>query len=90
MVVYSYQGYHRNKAFIVTQMPLPQTLSDFWQMLYDHKSPAIVLLHDFDHPDPEHEVSQTSTADVTEPNVAEANEISIPNAGLLLAGASRT
>ena len=57
--VHFHQGYRRQRAFIVTQMPLPETIGDFWQMLYDHRSPSIVLLHDVDHSDPEHEVSPT-------------------------------
>lgn len=37
-------GFRRLKDFIVTQHPLPLTISDFWQMVWDHNSQAIVLL----------------------------------------------
>ncbi|XP_070562651.1 receptor-type tyrosine-protein phosphatase kappa-like [Ptychodera flava] len=36
----------KKKAFLVTHMPLPHTLVDFWRMVYDHKSRLIVMLND--------------------------------------------
>ena len=32
-------------------MPLPTTVADFWRMLYDYNSDAIVMLNEFDRND---------------------------------------
>lgn len=37
-------GFNHLREFILTQHPLYQTFSDFWQMVYDHNSQTIVLL----------------------------------------------
>ncbi|XP_077981809.1 receptor-type tyrosine-protein phosphatase F-like [Glandiceps talaboti] len=42
-------AYTRKDAFLVTQMPLPDTVVDFWRMVYDHKSYTIVMLNDMDN-----------------------------------------
>ncbi|XP_067124638.1 receptor-type tyrosine-protein phosphatase mu-like isoform X3 [Centruroides vittatus] len=39
-------GYKHKDAFLVTQMPLPHTIIDFWKMIYDYNSPLIVMLND--------------------------------------------
>lgn len=39
-------GYRRKDAFIVTQMPLPNTVVDFWRLVYDHNSYCIVMLNE--------------------------------------------
>ncbi|XP_013415647.1 receptor-type tyrosine-protein phosphatase kappa [Lingula anatina] len=39
-------GYRRADAFIVTQTPLPDTLVDFWRMIYDHNSATIVMVNE--------------------------------------------
>ncbi|XP_060083634.1 receptor-type tyrosine-protein phosphatase kappa-like [Ylistrum balloti] len=44
-------GYTHRDAFIVTQMPLPNTVADFWRMLYDYNSNTVVMLNDFDRND---------------------------------------
>ncbi|XP_076441421.1 receptor-type tyrosine-protein phosphatase epsilon-like [Babylonia areolata] len=44
-------GYTQKDRFLVTQMPLPNTVADFWRMLYDYNSDAIVMLNEFDRND---------------------------------------
>ncbi|XP_066298000.1 uncharacterized protein [Branchiostoma lanceolatum] len=38
-------GYKRKDAFLVTQSPLPGTVSDFWRMLSDHRSVSVIMLN---------------------------------------------
>ena len=38
------KGYHKGKAFIATQGPLPDTADDFWRMVWEQKSATIVIL----------------------------------------------
>ena len=40
------QGFQKLKEFIVTQHPLESTVSDFWQMVWDHNSQTVVVLSD--------------------------------------------
>ena len=40
----SLQGYTRKHAFIATQGPLPNTVSDFWRMVWEYKCASIVML----------------------------------------------
>ncbi|XP_033739053.1 receptor-type tyrosine-protein phosphatase alpha-like [Pecten maximus] len=43
---------HNYEGYIVTQWPLPDTAGDFWAMIYDYKSTAVVILDsDADDPD---------------------------------------
>jgi netrin-G3 ligand len=37
-------GYNRNNEYIATQGPLPDTVGDFWRMVWDYKSPTIIML----------------------------------------------
>lgn len=37
-------GFNHLREFILTQHPVYETFSDFWQMVYDHNSQTIVLL----------------------------------------------
>ncbi|XP_072173083.1 receptor-type tyrosine-protein phosphatase epsilon-like [Diadema setosum] len=38
--------------FILTQMPLPDTVVDFWSLIYDYKPTRIVMLNEFEREDP--------------------------------------
>ncbi|XP_071118953.1 receptor-type tyrosine-protein phosphatase mu-like isoform X3 [Haliotis cracherodii] len=44
-------GYRQKDAFITTQMPLPNTVADFWRLVYDHHSFCIVMLNEIDDKD---------------------------------------
>ncbi|XP_071120808.1 receptor-type tyrosine-protein phosphatase epsilon-like [Mytilus edulis] len=44
-------GYTSRDRFIVTQMPLPKTVADFWRMLYDYNSNTVIMLNEFDRND---------------------------------------
>lgn len=37
-------GYMKKKAFIGTQAPIPDTISDFWRMVWQESSLTIVML----------------------------------------------
>ena len=39
-----WQGYRQRVAFIVTQAPMENTIGDFWRMIWEQKSAAIVML----------------------------------------------
>ncbi|KAK3576165.1 hypothetical protein CHS0354_016972 [Potamilus streckersoni] len=41
-------SYLRRDAFIITQTPLPNTVVDFWRLIYDHNSYCIVMLNEID------------------------------------------
>lgn len=38
------QGYRQLRAFIATQAPLPSTVEDLWQMVWEQESRSIVAL----------------------------------------------
>ncbi|XP_052229607.1 receptor-type tyrosine-protein phosphatase alpha-like isoform X2 [Dreissena polymorpha] len=44
-------SYTQNDHYIVTQMPLPNTVADFWRLLYDYHSDTVVMLNEFDRND---------------------------------------
>ena len=49
------QGYKISKAYLLTQMPLPGTVSDFLHILYDsseHQPNAIIMLNEISDDDP--------------------------------------
>ncbi|XP_015491636.1 receptor-type tyrosine-protein phosphatase F isoform X11 [Parus major] len=37
-------GYRKQNAYIATQGPLPETLSDFWRMVWEQKTATIVMM----------------------------------------------
>ena len=37
-------GYMMRRAFIATQAPTPDTIPDFWRMIWEHESSTIVML----------------------------------------------
>nr|KAG5710302.1 hypothetical protein BaRGS_009018 [Batillaria attramentaria] len=43
--------YRRRDGLLVTQMPLPNTVTDFWRLVYDHNCHTIVMLNDIDDKD---------------------------------------
>ena len=42
------QGYKLRNAYIAAQTPLKTTVSDFWRMIWEFKSKAIVMLCNFE------------------------------------------
>ncbi|XP_071844247.1 uncharacterized protein [Apostichopus japonicus] len=45
------KSYEKKDAFITTQSPLPNTIEDFWRMIYDHKCRTVVMLNQLDGED---------------------------------------
>lgn len=37
-------GYRKQNAYIATQGPLPETLTDFWRMVWEQRSNTIVMM----------------------------------------------
>ena len=42
------QGYKLRNAYIAAQAPLQETVNDFWRMIWEFKSKAIVMLCNFE------------------------------------------
>ena len=38
------QGYNREKEYIASQGPLPDTVGDFWRLVWDYNIPSVVML----------------------------------------------
>ena len=38
------QGFNRPKEYIASQGPLPDTMGDFWRLVWDYNSPTIIML----------------------------------------------
>lgn len=47
-VACSLQSYRQPAAFIVTQHPLPNTVKDFWRLVYDYGCTSLVMLNEID------------------------------------------
>lgn len=45
------QGYWGPHAFIAAQTPLPDTMADFWSMVYQKRASAVVMLSDCEEGD---------------------------------------
>ncbi|XP_015214906.1 receptor-type tyrosine-protein phosphatase kappa isoform X7 [Lepisosteus oculatus] len=43
-----FQSYRQPAAFIVTQHPLPNTVKDFWRLVYDYGCTSVVMLNEID------------------------------------------
>lgn len=41
-------SYRQRNAFILTQSPLPTTVTDFWRMIFEHGSTSVVMLNAID------------------------------------------
>ncbi|CAM9713524.1 unnamed protein product [Lampetra planeri] len=39
-------SYHRPSAFIVTQHPLPNTVKDFWRLVFDYRCTSVIVLNE--------------------------------------------
>ena len=38
------QGYGRANAYIAAQGPMPNTIGDFWRMIWEHRLSTVVML----------------------------------------------
>ncbi len=46
MVTHILQGYSKNKAYIIAQSPMDNTVKDFWKMIVNYQVSAIVMMCD--------------------------------------------
>ncbi len=46
MVTHILQGYSKNKAYIIAQSPMDNTVIDFWKMIVNYQVSAIVMMCD--------------------------------------------
>ena len=38
------QGYGKTNAYIAAQGPMPNTIGDFWRMIWEHRLSTIIML----------------------------------------------
>lgn len=48
MILSTPQSHKQPAAFIVTQHPLPNTMGDFWRLVFDYNCSSIVMLNEMD------------------------------------------
>lgn len=48
-LLFFFQSFSAKNAFIATQYPLPETVGDFWSMVYHQKSKIVVILQEMDY-----------------------------------------
>ena len=46
------QSYKARGHYVATQMPLPNTISDFWRLVHEHNCHTIVMLNPITTEDP--------------------------------------
>ena len=46
-----FQSFKKHNYYVVTQMPLPNTQTDFWRLVYDHQLHSVVMLNELDQSD---------------------------------------
>ena len=61
----SLQGFLKRNSYIITQMPLPHTVIDFWRMVYEHGCNSIVMLNSMDDGDEVRSYSFTDYSEVS-------------------------
>ncbi|KAI0221675.1 Receptor-type tyrosine-protein phosphatase T [Lamellibrachia satsuma] len=44
-------SFRRENGYLLTQMPLPNTIVDFWRLVYDQECPTIIMLDEVDSQD---------------------------------------
>lgn len=42
------QSHKQPAAFVVTQHPLPNTVADFWRLVFDYNCSSVVMLNEMD------------------------------------------
>lgn len=42
------QSHKQPAAFVVTQHPLPNTVADFWRLVFDYNCSSVVMLNELD------------------------------------------
>ena len=45
---HSFQSHKQPAAFVVTQHPLPNTVADFWRLVFDYNCSSVVMLNELD------------------------------------------
>ena len=45
------QSYYHRRAYMATQLPLPQTIVDFWRLVYEYNCSCVITLEQPEHDD---------------------------------------